>query len=372
LGNVIGTNANAATVAGGQANKIGRGSEKSVISGGCANTVEDFFGSATIAGGQINTSEYNSSFGVIGGGVQNTIVSNSVYATIPGGSRNAAASFAFAAGRRAKANHTGAFVWADSQDADFASTAANQFLIRAAGGVGIGTTAPDAPLHVQSGAVGVTLNSRALLGLERVGDTWLQMITTTSNHAGLIFGSPADSLDASLRYNNLGGRELAFRTLQSTCMVILTNGNVGIGNTGPSDRLTVVNARCDGSSWINASARRLKQDFAPVDTQAVLEKVVALPLRQWSYKAQPDQTHLGPVAQDFRAAFGLGADDASIATVDADGVALAAIQGLNEKLQVRSQKSEDRIQTLEAENAELKQRLEKLERLLSRGNGGAR
>jgi hypothetical protein len=56
------------------------------------------------------------------------------------------------------------------------------------------------------------------------------------------------------------------------------------------------------------------------------------------------------MAQDFRAAFGLGEDDKHIATVDADGVALAAIQGLNQKL--------------ERENAELKARLERLERLL--------
>src|SRR5262249_10122041 len=71
------------------------------------------------------------------------------YATVPGGVNNTAAGYSsFAAGRRAKANHQGAFVWADSADADFASTASNQFLIRATGGVGIGTNAPTAQLHV--------------------------------------------------------------------------------------------------------------------------------------------------------------------------------------------------------------------------------
>ena len=44
--------------------------------------------------------------------------------------------------------------------------------------------------------------------------------------------------------------------------------------------------------------------------------------------------------------------------------ALAAIQGLNEKVEDRSQKSEVRIQKLEAENAELKQRLEALEKII--------
>lgn len=78
------------------------------------------------------------------------------------------------------------------------------------------------------------------------------------------------------------------------------------------------------------------------------------------------------MAQDFHAAFGLGSDDKGISTVDADGVALAAIQGLNSKVEVSSQKAQGSIQKLQEENAELKLRLEKLERLMSRQVGGAR
>jgi hypothetical protein len=70
------------------------------------------------------------------------------------------------------------------------------------------------------------------------------------------------------------------------------------------------------------------------------------------------------MAQDFHAAFGLGPDDKHISSVDADGVALAAIQGLNEKVDVRSERSEVRMQKLEAENAELKVRLAALERIV--------
>jgi hypothetical protein len=129
--------------------------------------------------------------------------------------------------------------------------------------------------------------------------------------------------------------------------------NVGIGNSNPTNKLMVVNARCDGSSWINASDRNLKQDFAAVDAQAVLEKVAALPVRTWSYKAQPEQKHLGPVAQDFHAAFGLGMDDVSISTVDESGVALAAIQGLNQKLNEK-----------DVEIQELKQSVDELKKLV--------
>lgn len=62
-------------------------------------------------------------------------------------------------------------------------------------------------------------------------------------------------------------------------------------------------------------------------------KVAQLPIQTWAYKSDPHTKHLGPVAQDFHAAFGLGTDDKHIATVDADGVAVAAIQGLNQKLE---------------------------------------
>jgi hypothetical protein len=91
----------------------------------------------TVAGGSDNAagSQTGSApFASVGGGSSNSATSN--YSTVPGGDRNTAAGdVSFAAGRRAKANHLGAFVWADSTDADFASTGNNQFLVRAAGGV---------------------------------------------------------------------------------------------------------------------------------------------------------------------------------------------------------------------------------------------
>jgi len=64
--------------------------------------------------------------------------------------------------------------------------------------------------------------------------------------------------------------------------------------------------------------------------------------------------HLGPTAQDFHAAFGLGESERTIATVDADGVALAAIQGLNQKLESELRVKEERLRTLETELAALK------------------
>ena len=111
------------------------------------------------------------------------------------------------------------------------------------------------------------------------------------------------------------------------------------------------------------SDRNGKDNAEPVDARVVLDKVAALPIATWNYKAQePSIRHIGPMAQDFAAAFGVGESDKTISTVDADGVALAAIQGLNQKVEDRSQMSEDRIRALEAENARLKARLDALER----------
>jgi hypothetical protein len=76
------------------------------------------------------------------------------------------------------------------------------------------------------------------------------------------------------------------------------------------------------------SDRAQKSGFAPVDRRAILDRLARLPLTTWHYTNEPTVRHLGPVAQDFKTAFNLGSDDQHIATVDADGVALASIQAL--------------------------------------------
>ena len=96
------------------------------------------------------------------------------------------------------------------------------------------------------------------------------------------------------------------------------------------------------------SDRNGKENLQTVNQREVLDKVAALPLTTWNYKTQDGSIrHLGPMAQDFKAAFGLGESATGINTVDADGVALAAIQGLNQKLEAKNA-------ALEQEMAELK------------------
>jgi hypothetical protein len=87
-------------------------------------------------------------------------------------------------------------------------------------------------------------------------------------------------------------------------------------------------------AWIAASDRAGKDNLAAVDVRDVLRKTVAMPIATWNWKSQDASiSHMGPMAQDFHAAFGLGETPKGISTVDADGVALAAIQGLNAKVE---------------------------------------
>ncbi|MBI5811319.1 MAG: tail fiber domain-containing protein [Meiothermus silvanus] len=115
-----------------------------------------------------------------------------------------------------------------------------------------------------------------------------------------------------------------------------------------------------GKQFNNTSDRNAKANFRRVDSLEVLGKVARLPITSWNYKSDPANVrHIGPTAQDFKAAFGLnGADDKHISTIDEGGVALAAIQGLyelnrqltneNKALQERLTALEQRLAALEA------------------------
>ena len=150
---------------------------------------------------------------------------------------------------------------------------------------------------------------------------------------------------------------------------IVLNGNVGIG-ISPTNKLHVAGG-VSATTFVTTSDRNAKENFVPVSPQEVLNKVAALPSTTWNFKDLKDGRHMGPMAQDFHAAFGLGGGDTTITSIDPDGVALAAIQGLNQKVEIKDQKSEIRIQKLEAElkrrdaeNAELKKELLEIKRLL--------
>ena len=161
----------------------------------------------------------------------------------------------------------------------------------------------------------------------------------------------------------------------------LANGssNIYIGNPGTNSEAGVIRIGTSGTQfstylagnvYANAfnmtSDRNAKENFTPVNAGAVLARVAALPVSEWNYKTESQQVqHIGPMAQDFSAAFGLdGRDDKHISVVDEGGVALAAIQGLNQKVEAKDATIEAQsaeIQNLKRQNDELAARLSQLE-----------
>ncbi|PYJ54750.1 MAG: hypothetical protein DME24_25880 [Verrucomicrobia bacterium] len=353
LFNTIQTGANYATIGGGSGNTIQTGADYGTISGGWGNASSGPYATlgggdrnissgniATVGGGSLNTSSGNYStvgggagnrasgyVATVGGGQGNT--SSGQDAIVPGGfNNNAAGDYSFAAGNQAKANHQGAFVWADSTSADFASTAMNQFLIRAAGGVGIGTNSPATQLHVLSAKQTV-----AIIDGSSIGGTWLGLGNSST-------GGQRWSIISSGSGNGEGAGRLIFFTSQGNSRKMMLDG---AGN------LTINGTLAQGSD------RNIKTAFEPVDAGAVLEQVTKLPVMKWAYTNDASVRHLGPMAQDFYASFGVGADDQHIADIDESGVALAAIQGLNQKLEERLQQKETEITELKRTVNELKE-----------------
>lgn len=135
-----------------------------------------------------------------------------------------------------------------------------------------------------------------------------------------------------------------------------------------SDLSTGVYLGAGLSSWQPVPApsdRNLKENFETVDGQEVLARLAEVPITTWNYRAgDPAVRHMGPMAQDFYAAFGLGEDDTHLNVLDVNGVALAAIQELyaqNQGLQAENAALQEQIQALQEQNAGIEARLTALE-----------
>ena len=311
------------TVAGGTYNEVQ--ANVGAIGGGISNNTSGY--AAVIAGGESNRAL--AGHAAVGGGKDNT--ADDFYATVPGGVSNLASGYAsFAAGHFAKAVHSGAFVWGDYSLSEVSSDRANQVKFRASGG-----------MHVIASADGLTPAA-------------LRVESTSANGVGLYVNQ--NSSDTNVVITNTGAGNL-IRGFGGS-----TGGNLvfRVENSGATHAL----------SFNPTSDRNAKENFAPVDGEEVLEKLANVPISTWNYREEDAAVrHMGPVAQDFYSIFGLGSTDTSIATIDTDGVALAAIQGLHG----RSREQSARIEQLESENAALRDELRALtERLTSLEGKGNR
>jgi hypothetical protein len=123
---------------------------------------------------------------------------------------------------------------------------------------------------------------------------------------------------------------------------------------------------CQGCTTA-VSDRSLKANIAAVNPRSVLDRLAALPIREWNYKSdEPSVRHVGPMAQDFRAAFDLGADDKHIDMIDANGVTMASIQALYQLMRERDKQVQQMMQQKDRQIQQLQAQLNQVRRAVGR------
>lgn len=272
--------------------------------------------------------------------------------------------YSTAIGYNAGTAFTGSTVIGGYADATFGTsvrdTATNQVVMAAEHGVGINTgkAANGNPLMDE-----LTIAPSA--GLP-AGNADLSLITGTPGATGYhgfnINAEPVGYLNLAGLYSPTAGSLdygsiLRVSYYSGTTASFAFNG-AGVGGAAIRVGTTAGNGNgaflSNAGMWTNASSRTFKDSFAAIDPVAVLEKLVALPVKTWYYKGNRDDgQHMGPVAEEFAAAFGLGSNEKYIGSVDESGVAFAAIQGLNRKVERENT-------TLRSENANLRNQLDAL------------
>lgn len=306
-------------------------SDNATIGGGQGNTATAYGYGATVGGGDSNTA---SSLATVGGGYHNTASGD--YATVGGG------------------NHNTATVYGDNATIGGGDSNTASDIYATIGG-GRSNTASNSYATVGGGSYNTANGDHAT-----VGGGWNN--TANGNYSMILGGS--DNTVAGT--NSMAGGYHAFANGDgcfawgdtSTTDGIYCNGNNlwSIRSTGGFYFYPGNNAFCsltDATGWqcSSLSDHNAKANIANVDNRDILARLATIPIQTWNYKTQ-DATvrHIGPMAQDFYAAFNVGADDKHINPVDSEGVALAAIQGLYQTLQDK-----------DAQIAQLQTRLSSLE-----------
>jgi hypothetical protein len=307
-----------------------------IVGGFPGNSVDPGQSGSVIAGGGIfvwaeSGNHVSGSFDVIGGGADNT--AGGYFSTVTGGHGNTAGGWASTVagglGNTASNNSDTVAGGQGNTASGTSSTVAGGYSNKASGGA---STVPGGSDNTAGGDYSFAAGLRAKAtqpGSFVWGDNTITDLT-----------SPA-----------------------ANTFTVRASGGIWLGTTSspsiPAGRF--INTSTGGylstaGIWTNASDRALKHDFRPLNRRSVLEKVARMPITSWSYKAEsPSLRHIGPMAQDFYKAFGLGQDDKHIGTVDEGGVALAAIQGLYRE-----------NQALKRQNKALNLRLTRLEHLVGR------
>lgn len=328
--------ADAATVGGGNENTIVSTANYSFIGGGQFNLIQGDSYASTIAGGQFNTVQSNSAGSFIGSGNGNALQSGSYYGVIGGGESNLIQNLAI--------NSTIAGGYGNTVVAEYGSIAGGLFNTT----TGPYATVPGGYLNVAGGAYSMAAGRNANASQDR-SFVWNSFPSTAFSYLSdrfHVLGTNGFSVDYFTQRPDGGGTRW-----------------VEIGPQFPGETISTWTGAylSDSGTWQNASDRNRKTDFESIDPRGVLEKIAALPVQSWRYTNEVTGIkHIGPTAQDFKASFGLGMDDKTISSVDEAGVALAAIQALNQKLEEESKAKDAKIAQLERSVADLKELMNRL------------
>ena len=320
------------------------------------NVAGDFIGQTIAGGGYVGSTcidpptgltrpcgnEALNNFATVSGGIANRVSGNS--ATIGGGESNTASGFGaiVGGGRRNRAGNESATV-----GGGMSNTASGIWAVVAGGDE---NTASGSHATVVGGSQNAASGQFSLAAGRRA------KATTTGTFMW------ADS------------RDFDFQPSVSNFFGVRATGGVGFTvaiNPANGAVTQYCNLLPGVASWQCTSDRNAKENFAAVDSRKVLEQLVAMPLSTWNFKgADPGVRLLGPTAQDFHAAFGLGNDDKTIVGTNLHGVALAAVQGLHEIVQANEAQmrvlladKDDQIRAQGRELATLRERLAELEEL---------
>jgi len=319
-----------AFIGSGYDNSISGNGYQSVIGGGNVNSLTA--PNAVIGGGNQNTLAGSDS--VIAGGSQNSITSSGTYGIIGGGSTNAvSAEYGTVAGGVS-----------NTVSAEWGTVAGGNTNTASGNGANVAGGANNTASGPHSSVAGGSKNTAS------GPQSFAAGVDSNAATAGAWVWS-----DDSIGATQLSSTEAnQFLARASGGFTFWTNASNTVGAT-----------LAPGSgSWASVSDRAMKTNVARIDDEEVLDKVARLPIGTWSYVSERGVRHVGPMAQDFYAAFGVGADDRHITAIDEDGVALASIKALdaeNARLRVQQRTLRTQLAAMSTSQSSLQRRLRRLE-----------
>jgi trimeric autotransporter adhesin len=337
--------ASGATVSGGLNNTVS--GVNATVSGGYTNTVIGDY--ATVGGGDTNFA--GADYATVGGGYDNTV--SGFAATVGGGQSNIASDIVATVGGGLVNTASGNTA---TVGGGYDNTASNDY---ATVGGGVENTASGFAATVGGGQSNIASDTVATVGGGLVNTASGYAATVSGGYGNIASGEYsfaagqfASALhDGAFVWADASTTDPITSTIDNQFLVRASGGITLYTDFGATTGAVL---QPGSGTWSSASDRALKANFVSVDGVAILKQLSLIPIQTWNYQAQDVSIrHIGPMAQDFYTTFNVGEDNTHITTVDADGVALAAIQGLYQVVQAKEAKItelETRIVALEQQS----------------------